>query len=234
MESIIMSDLKDLAKYHKSNKYDLGYIDIYEKYFRSIKDKNLNILEIGIDKGPSLKVWSEYFKNSNIAALDIVPIDLQFKNAEIFCGDQTDENFLKSIVNKFKYFDIIIDDGSHISNHVIKSFNFLFEHLSVGGLYIIEDLHYSYYPRYGGSRINLNKKNTSLNFLKSLVDSLNYENYDRPFYKKSKFNGKINSINFYQNCAVLKKGDSKVYFYKNKPKNKFINLVKKFFSILFG
>ena len=112
-------------------------------------------------------------------------------SGEFFCGDQSDEKILQSIIIKFKYFDIIIDDGSHISKDLIKSFNFLFEHLSEGGLYMIEDLHYSYYPRYGGSRINLKKKDTSLNFLKSLVDSLNYENYDRPFYKKSKFNGKL-------------------------------------------
>ena len=111
-----MSNLKNLAKYHKTNKYDLGYIDVYEKYFEKVK------------------------------------------NVEFFCGDQSDEKILQSIINKFKYFDIIIDDGSHISKDVIKSFNFLFEHLSEGGLYMIEDLHYSYYPRYGGSRINLKKK----------------------------------------------------------------------------
>tara|TARA_B100000929_G_C15245514_1_gene331378 strand:- start:325 stop:459 length:135 start_codon:yes stop_codon:yes gene_type:complete len=43
-----MSNLKNLAKYHKANKYDLGYIDVYEKYFEKIKNKKLNILEIGI------------------------------------------------------------------------------------------------------------------------------------------------------------------------------------------
>ena len=153
-----MSNLKNLAKYHKTNKYDLGYIDVYEKYFEQIKNKKLNILEIGISEGLSIKVWSEYFLNSNIAALDIVSTNLKVKNVEFFCGDQSDEKILQSIINKFKYFDIIIDDGSHISKDLIKSFNFLFEHLSEGGLYMIEDLHYSYYPRYGGSRINLKKK----------------------------------------------------------------------------
>ena len=230
-----MSNLKNLAKYHKTNKYDRGYIDVYEKYFEKIQNKKLNILEIGIGEGgSSIKVWSEYFLNSNIAALDIVSTNLKVKNVEFFCGDQSDEKILQSIINKFKYFDIIIDDGSHISKDLIKSFNFLFEHLSEGGLYMIEDLHYSYYPRYGGSRINLKKKDTSLNFLKSLVDSLNYENYDRPFYKKSKFNGKIKSIKFYQNCAVIIKGKSNIYFYKNKPKSNFINWIKKLSSVIFS
>jgi len=228
-----MNDLKELSKLHKVNKYDLGYIDVYEKYFDKIKNKNLQILEIGIDRGPSLKLWSEYFKNSKIVGIDIEYIKLNIENVETFFGDQTDIEFLKKIINKFKYFDIIIDDGSHISKHVIKSFQFLFDHLKEGGLYFIEDLHYSYYPRYGGSRFNLNKKGTSINFLKSLIDSLNYENYDRPFYKKNKFNGKINNINFYQNLAVISKGATKVYFYKNKPIDSFLEKFKKLYSKLF-
>lgn len=228
-----MRNLKKLAKEFKTNKYDLGYIDIYEKYFENIKDDKLNILEIGIDKGPSLKVWSEYFINSKIAALDIVPSDLKIKNVEIFTGDQTDKIFLDKIISKYKYFDIIIDDGSHISKHVIKSFEILFDHLKEGGLYMIEDLHYSYYPRYGGSRLNLKKKNTSLNFLKKLIDSINYENFDRPFYKNSNYNGKISNINFYQNCAVIIKGKSKIYFYKDKPKKNFIEIFKKIISKIY-
>ena len=215
-----MNDLKDLSKLYKVNKYNLGYINIYEKYFDKIKNK-------------SLKLWSKYFKNSKIVGIDIKYIKLNIENVETFFGDQTDVEFLKKIINKFKYFDIIIDDGSHISKHVIKSFKFLFGHLKEGGLYFIEDLHYSYYKRYGGSRFDLNKRETSMNFLKSLIDSLNYENYDRPFYKKSKFNGKINNINFYQNFAVISKGASKVYFYKNKPINSFFEKCKKLYSKLF-
>ena len=228
-----MSDLIKLAQLYKANKYEMGYIDVYENYFKDIKDKKLKILEIGIDKGPSLKVWSEYFKNSEIVGLDIKPIELNIKNVELFFGDQTDLKFLAEIVGKYKYFDIIIDDGSHISSHVIKSFNYLFDYLSDGGLYFVEDLHYSYYPRYGGSRLNLNKKGTSINFLKSLVDSVNYENFDRPFYKKNKFNGMINNINFFQNIAVISKNPSKIYLYKNKPKGSFFEKIKKFFAKLF-
>ena len=72
-------DLKDLSKYYKTNKYELGYIDIYEKYFNNIKDKKLNILEIGIDKGPSLKVWSDYFVNSKIPVISINKAKFIFK-----------------------------------------------------------------------------------------------------------------------------------------------------------
>ncbi len=36
---------------------------------------------------------------------------------------------------------MIIDDGSHISEHIITSFKTLFPHLKKGGLYFVEDLH---------------------------------------------------------------------------------------------
>jgi len=66
--------------------------------------------------------------------------------------------------------------------------------------------------------------------LKSLTNSINYENFDRPFYKKSKFDGQVKNINFFQNCTVIKKGESKKYFYKDKHKFYFLDKVKKFLS----
>ena len=40
------------------------------------------------------------------------------------------------------------------------------------------------------------KKKSSMNFLKELVDSINYEHKDKPFFKRSKFNGKIRNGEF--------------------------------------
>ena len=71
-----------------------------------------------------------------------------------------------------------------------------------------------------------------MNFLKSLADSINYENFERPFYKK-KFDGKINNINFYQNICVVSKNLSKIYLYKEKPKASIFEKIKKLISRLF-
>ena len=108
----------------------------------------------------------------------------------------------------------------------------MFDHLSQDGLYIVEDLQTSYIPRYGGSRLNLIKKNSSMNFFKSLSDSINYENYDRPFFKKSRFDGLIKSVHFYQNIVFIFKGESKKYFHSN-VKTNLLNRLKKFLSFLF-
>ena len=51
-------------------------------------------------------------------------------------------------MNKFKSFDIIIDDGSHLLSDIVKSFNFFFQYLNSGGYYIIEDFKHPNYYNY--------------------------------------------------------------------------------------
>ena len=205
-------NLIEIGKKYPSSKNISGFIQLYEKYFSSLKNSKINILEIGVEGGDSLRIWREYFTNANICGIDIDKKDFKIDNTEILQGDQSDKNFLKKLIDKYKNFDIIIDDGSHQAKHIIASFKFLFPHLNNNGIYVIEDLQTSYFPRYGGSRINLNKKKSSMNFIKSLTDTINYEKNDRPFYKKSDFVGHIKSIYFHQNIAFINKGESVNYF----------------------
>jgi len=227
-----MLSLKEIGLKYPTNKNDYGFLDIYAKYFNVLRDKKLNILEIGVDKGDSLRLWREYFINANICGLDIEKKDFVIQNVEIFQGDQNDKNLLNKIAKKYGKFDIIIDDGSHVSKHIINSFNHLFDHLSQTGIYIVEDLQTSYIPRYGGSRINLIKKNSSMNFFKSLSDSINYENFDKPFFKKNRYDGLIKSVHFYQNIVFIFKGESKKYYHPNVNK-KYLDYIKKMLSFIF-
>ena len=226
-------NLIEIGKKYPSSKNISGFIQLYEKYFSSLKNSKINILEIGVEGGDSLRIWREYFTNANICGIDIDKKDFKIDNTEILQGDQSDKNFLKTLIDKYKNFDIIIDDGSHQAKHIIASFKFLFPHLNNNGIYVIEDLQTSYFPRYGGSRINLNKKKSSMNFIKSLTDTINYEKNDRPFYKKSDFDGHIKSIYFHQNVAFINKGESVNYFYNEDFKETFVDKIKKLISNFF-
>ncbi len=228
-----MKDLIKIGKKYPSNKNISGFIELYEKYFAPFRNSKINILEIGVENGDSLRIWSKYFINANICGIDIVKKDFKINNVSIFQGDQSDYNFLSKLVKRYKKFDIVIDDGSHKANHIISSFNYLFPYLNDNGLYVIEDLQTSYFPRYGGSRLNLNKKRSSMNFVKSLTDSINYEKKNRPFFKKNKFDGQIKSIMFHQNIAFIYKGKSINYFYNNKSKFNVSDKIKQFISKLF-
>lgn len=226
-----MSNLIDIGKKYPTSKNITGFLEIYERYFRDYREKEIKILEIGVDRGDSLRLWREYFTRAKICGIDIKNNNIDINGVGIFIGDQSNAKFLKNIINKYQSFDIIIDDGSHISKHIIKSIDCLFDHLNKNGLYIIEDLQTSYFPRYGGSRYKLRKNRTSMNYIKSLTDSINYEHYDRPFFKRKKFDGIIKYIHFYQNIAIIKKGESVKYFYKDKDKqNNFSDKIKKIIS----
>ena len=203
-----MKELLEIGKQYPSTKNWTGFLEIYSNYFKDYRDKEINLLEIGVDKGDSLKIWRKYFTKAKICGIDIANINLQIEGVEIIKADQTDKKALRLICEKYNGFDIIVDDGGHRSKQIIISLNFLFDYLKENGLYIVEDLQTSYIPRYGGSRFNLKRRTTSMNYLKSIADSINYEHKDKPFFKRKKFDGLVKYIHFYQNIAILKKGES--------------------------
>lgn len=192
------------------------YMHIYNKHLQPFKSENkpVNILEIGVFKGGSLELWNRYLpENSKIIGIDINPdcknIEFHNKNIQVFTGSASDKNFIEENF-KNHYFDIIIDDGSHISSDVITAFEAFFPKLNPGGLYIIEDLHTSYWSSYGGDFLS---KKSSIEYLKRLIDSLNFKYI--PKFKKnlpldyirqlSTLNKELASITFYDSVCILEK-----------------------------
>ena len=116
------------------------YIKTYEKLFT--KCKNVNLIEIGVNSGHSLKMWSEFFENSTIIGVDINSNSYMFKDDKniIFKqGDATKEDILKSLPENIQ-FDYIIDDGSHMLQDQINTFKIFIKRLKPDGIYIIEDI----------------------------------------------------------------------------------------------
>lgn len=130
-----------------------NYTEIYAKYFGPIKEKPIKFLEIGIYKGASVKLWEEYFKNADLHFMDIT-----FQYAEYYsarshyhlCNQESIPELEKFIQEAGGEFDIILDDGGHTMSMQITSLTKLFPHVKSGGMYIIEDLHTSYWSSFGG------------------------------------------------------------------------------------
>lgn len=135
---------KSRHKIHKNS--NTTYLEIYEKFFLEKRNENLVICEIGTLNGESARTWEEYFPNADIHMIDINPNakTIETERIKVHIGSQNDTPFLTGLINEVKNFDIIIDDGSHIVNHQIKTFNTLYPYLNEGGVYIIEDLRNSY------------------------------------------------------------------------------------------
>lgn len=179
------------------------YFKIYDYFFNNLRDKKINFLEIGVQKGGSLKMWREYFKNAKIYGIDIDSSCKKFNNkyAHIFIGDQSNPDFLNETAKIIGGLDIIVDDGSHVMQDQITSLKTLFPYLTENGIYLIEDLHTSYLQGYSGS---YKGENTCLEFLKDLIDSINRHLSPKP--DRNYFIENLLSVHFYENVAVLIKG----------------------------
>lgn len=160
------TELCDIFYKYKSDKCPKighSYSSEYYKHLAEYKEKFSNVLEIGIGNnelmvplcgkdyiiGASLKAWKEFFPKANIYGVDIVE-DVIFFEERISCfyTDQSSQEELDKTISEIrKYardpkmrFDMIIDDGSHIVEHMLLTFESLGEYLMPGGIYIIEDI----------------------------------------------------------------------------------------------
>lgn len=227
----VSSNLTALAKIFGTDKWGYHYYTIhYQKHFSSFRYKNIKLLEIGVGGydnpnfgGHSLRMWKAYFRFGKIFSLDIYDKSPQEESRiKIFNGSQVDEKFLMSICKEIGDLDLIIDDGSHINNHVIKTFEFLFPKLKKGGIYVIEDTQTSYWKEYGGTSDNLNQEGTIYFYFKTLIDALNNEEFMIDGYQKSYYDKHIVSMHFYHNMIFIYKGDNNepsTYLKNNQIKN---------------
>jgi 23S rRNA U2552 (ribose-2'-O)-methylase RlmE/FtsJ len=138
---------------YETDKQLSGYIPIYDRFFQSLINQKISLLELGINKGGSLKLWRDYFPNGQVTGIDInPPKNIEFgERINIFQANQTDTIALTQIASSLapKGFDIIIDDASHIGYYTKKSFWHLFNnHLKSGGMYFIEDWGTGYWSKW--------------------------------------------------------------------------------------
>jgi hypothetical protein len=203
-----------LAIKYGTDKRSHGYTRLYQNYFEPLRLRKLNILEIGVggyqdpeSGGASLKMWQDYFPVSMIYAVDVFDKrPLQDTRIQIFQGSQNDPGFLKRVVEQIGRLDIVIDDGSHESEHIITSFNTLFPLLAQRGIYVIEDLQTSYWPKFGGDPADLNNPATSMGMLKRLADGLNHGHI--PDRAAEPFDANVMSVHFYRSIAFIFKGQN--------------------------
>ena len=138
----------DKSEYSKDKKNKThGFSKYYEKHLSFLKDKKIKILEIGSFSGASAAAFSKYFLNSEIYCLDINISNFKYysKKIHVFGFDSSNSKMVTSFIKKinlketFKYFDIIIDDGSHKQSDQLKALNHFYQYLVDGGFYVIED-----------------------------------------------------------------------------------------------
>ena len=166
----------------------LGYFRTYEEVFSAFRGRAPRVLEIGVDRGGSLRLRKSYFgESTQVVGLDVVEACRRFedKAAEIFVriGSQSDSDVLGAVVADFGPFDLIIDDGSHRASDQVASFNALFgPGLKDRGIYFVEDLQCAYWGHRSGE---LDTSYDFLDFVRTLVDLMHkpYADHDYSFFR---------------------------------------------------
>lgn len=164
-----------------SDKWSL-YLSEYDRLFKDYRDKPIRLLEIGIQNGGSLEIWSKFFNNASVLiGCDINPdcklLNYDDSRIEIIIGDANSAEVCERLSQLSPQFDIIIDDGSHLSRDIIKSFALYFPTIVDGGIYIVEDLHCSYWVNLEGGLFD---PYSSISFFKRLADVINHEHWGIP------------------------------------------------------
>lgn len=122
---------------------------VYERDFSNIQNERINILEIGIFKGNSIKAWLEYFPNAHIYGIDIFtrinPEEIGVLNNDRvhwIRGDSLSDSVVEQVNEAWPNitFDVIIDDGKHTPEANRLSFKNLSQFLNKNGSYYIEDV----------------------------------------------------------------------------------------------
>lgn len=179
--------LEDIVDKYSTDKKSSFYTEIYGGLFNEFREKNFNLLEIGLGTAipdvpstfigwasqyenfkPSscLRVWREYFINANIYGVDIQEdCIINEDRIQTYLLDSTDTEKSNELMGDLK-FDIIIDDGLHTAEGQYKTFLNYFHRLNDNGLYIIEDI--------GGGGDGMN---VFLNYYHELKDILNQHEY---------------------------------------------------------
>lgn len=140
-----MTKLCELAyKYDTDKRPGSGRHNYTPFYHFLLHDKEVSkILEIGVDKGRSLRMWQEYFPKAQIWGIDNDPDKIinEDRIRSVLC-DQSSKEKLEEAIQTLGYdFDFICDDGSHNPKHQVLSATVLVPLLKVGGYYIIEDVY---------------------------------------------------------------------------------------------
>jgi len=226
-----MKEKSDLEKYFRNNNSRLihklsHYFDIYERHFNRFRDKEIVVLEIGVSQGGSLQMWKHYFGDkAKIYGIDINPKCklLEEKNIEVFIGSQSDRKFLKQVVKEIPEIDILIDDGGHGMKQQIVSFEELFNHVKVDGVYLCEDLCTSYWLNFGGG---YKRRGTFIEYTKNFIDYLNAFHSRQKKLKVNSFTKTVDSIHYYDSVIVIEKRETTPPYLEKSGIESFKNEVK--------
>lgn len=123
----------------------------YRRLLLSLVEPPRTILEIGVKGGGSTAFWKTLFPAATVVGVDIKLrpwlTDPPEDDGVVYVqADQSDTAALDALAEAHGPFSLVIDDGSHVTDHQVITLRALLPHVHPGGLYVIEDIHTAVKP----------------------------------------------------------------------------------------
>ena len=126
-----------------------SYVDAYEQILKPYRETAMNVLEIGLFNGNSLRMWEQYFTNASVHGIDcdeqphggmadLRPMILSGKH-NIHILDGTSEEQVDKEFAGVK-FNVVWDDGSHLLETQLQTINIFKNRLAENGMIILKDI----------------------------------------------------------------------------------------------
>jgi Cephalosporin hydroxylase len=182
----------------------MHYFDIYERHLGRFRNTAPVMIEIGVSGGGSLAMWKDYLGlEAKIVGIDIDPACKahESENIEVFIGSQDDQALIGQVLEKYPRPDVVLDDGSHMMPHMIRSFELLYDHVAPRGVYIVEDTHTCYWPEY---EHGLKQLGSFMEFAKDRLDDINAA-HSRNALPVSSFTRTTDAICCYDSMVVFER-----------------------------
>lgn len=181
------------------------YFGIYERHLGVFRGRPIRLIEFGVFHGGSLQMWKHFLGGqAQIIGVDVNPLcaDLAEPGIEIVIGDQEDPQTHAKLRDKYGEFDIVIDDGGHTMGQQIVTFQELYPAVKAGGIYLAEDLHTSYFPKWGGG---VQKPGTFIEYSKRLIDQLHAWYAPNGELKRDLITTTTYGMHYYDSMLVIEK-----------------------------
>jgi hypothetical protein len=181
----------------------IHYFPIYTRHLTPYAGRPVSVLEIGVYRGGSMRMWSRFFgPDARLVGVDIDPVALISAGDRytVVLADQADPDAMRNLAQKHGPFDVIIDDGGHSMVQQITSIETLFPMLNEGGVYLVEDCHTSYWEQYDGGR---GREGTFMEWVKTRLDDLN--GYHQKDGVEPVWTRQVDGIHVYDSVVVLDK-----------------------------
>lgn len=152
-----MDLLTQLANHYGSDKGSKfhGYTEQYDSLFGPLRHNRFRLLELGVLGGASLRMWADYFPNSEIVGVDLNSYPPLGPRITTIQADLGNEEAVHALVDMGPW-DIVLDDASHQVPHQNLSARLLGP--AAKKVFIMEDFDIRFRADFGGNVVGVPAK----------------------------------------------------------------------------